>query len=197
MQQYLKDTQVKLASLEANSKALNAQYEKAVAVFNEFATKLDKLAKEVEGAVGDADEYKELIKKFSEDAEKLDAHISTLAGRINAVARDATALVRNAGVAKNNMMVYKVAYEKEKAKLEPEINKLKEQLNAQKALVKPELMAKYQAKAGGKFSDVFVSEFNGNCKRCGMNIPASKMASLKNNGIIECENCGRYIYLNR
>ncbi len=195
MQQFLKDVQTKLVSLDENAKALSQQYDKSVAVYNEFIKKLDNLVKEVDTAGGEkAASMVPIIEKFSSDAEKLDNHISSLQGRMNAVSRDVKNLVDNAVKARHNRDIYKAEFDKEREKIEPQINALKSELAKQRAKVSPELLAKYDAKADGKMSEVFVPEINGKCKGCRMEISAGKMSLLNSNGIIECENCGRYIY---
>ena len=195
MQQYLKDSQAKLVSLDANAKALAEQYTKATAIYNDFATKLENLIKEIDNAPADKVEtLSAMAEKFSADAVKLDNHISTLQGRMNAVARDVDAIMNNAKKAKSNLEIYRNSYMKEKEKIEPELNKLKQELVVQKAKVPADLLAKYNTKADGKILDIFVPEINGRCKGCRMEISAGKISTLANNGIIECENCGRYIY---
>lgn len=195
MQQYLKDSQAKLVSLDANARALAEQYEKATAIYNDFAAKLENLIKEIDKAPADkVDALNAMVEKFSADAVKLDNHISTLQGRMNAVARDVDAIMNNAKKAKNNLEIYRTSYAKEKEKIEPELNKLKQELAAQKSKVPADLLAKYNTKSDGKILDIFVPEINGRCKGCRMEISAGKMSTLANNGIIECENCGRFIY---
>ena len=195
MQQYLKDSQVKLVSLDENAKALSDQYNKAVAVYNDFVTKLENLIAEVDKASGDKiASLNALIEKFSADATKLDNHISSLQGRMNAIARDVDAIMNNAKKAKRNLEIYRSEYTKEKEKIEPELNKLKAELEKQKSKVSANLLAKYNTKADGKILDIFVPEINGRCKGCRMEISAGKMSALLSEGIIECENCGRFIY---
>ena len=68
-------------------------------------------------------------------------------------------------------------------------------MDKQKAKVDPKLMAKYASKSEGKIFPIFVPETNGRCGRCRMEISASKLSDLKSKGTVECENCGRIIYL--
>lgn len=195
MQQFLKDVQTKLVSLDNNAKALSEQYEKSVAVYNEFIKKLDNLVKEVDSANGEKSaSLVAVIEKFSNDADKLENHISSLQGRMNAVSRDVDNLMNNAKKAKHNLEIYKAAYAQEREKIEPQITALKADLVKQRSKVSPDLLEKYDAKADGKISDIFVPEINGRCKGCRMEISAGKMSLLNTNGIIECENCGRYIF---
>lgn len=195
MQQYLKDSQTKLVSLDENAKSLSEQYEKAVSIYNDFAGKLENLIKEIDKAPADKiDALNAMVEKFSSDAVKLDNHISTLQGRMNAVARDVESIMNNAKKAKKNLEIYRTEYLKEKEKIDPELARLKQELAKQKEKVSADLLAKYNTKADGKILDIFVPVINGRCKGCRMEISAGKMSSLSNNGIIECENCGRYIY---
>ena len=58
------------------------------------------------------------------------------------------------------------------------------------------LFEKYAQKREGKHFPVFVALAANKCGGCRMEISASKLSSMKTNqyGVIECENCGRYIY---
>lgn len=199
MQQYLKDGQAKLVKLEALAKNVSDQYNQATALYNEFVNKLEALAKEAEKV--DAAQIESLagtLSKLSGTAENLDSHIAALQNKIVSINKEVENLMNNAKKAKHNLEIYKMNYNKEKEKVEPEINKLKAELEVVKKRIKPELLAKYTAKSEGKVFPVFVSALNGNkCGGCRMEISAGKMSALKDKGFIECENCGRIIYLSK
>ena len=53
----------------------------------------------------------------------------------------------------------------------------------------------YLQKREGKLFPVFVELTATKCGGCRMEISVSKQAKLKADGMIECENCGRIIYV--
>lgn len=197
MQQYLKDGQAKLVKLETLAKNASDQYNQATVLYNEFMNKLEALAKESEKVeISQLEALSGTLSKLSATADNLDSHISALQNKIVSINKEVENLMNNAKKAKHNLEIYKMNYNKEKEKLEPEINKLKEELEVMKKKIKPELLAKYISKSEGKVFPVFVSALNGNkCGGCRMEISAGKMSALKDKGFIECENCGRIIYL--
>jgi len=197
MQQYLKDGQAKLLKLEEIAENLTKQYEKAVKLYNDFVSKLEMLTKSVESAgVEKIDELENTINNFKVNSETLENNIATLANKINQANKEFESLMNNAKKAKHNLEVYKANYNKEKSQIEPEIAKLSKELLDQKAKVDKTLLSKYIQKSEGKMFPIFVSEAQGKCGGCRMEISASKRSDLKNKGVIECENCGRLIYQN-
>lgn len=196
MQQYLRDGQTKLVKLEENAKVLIEQYQKATALYNDFLNKLEALSKEVESGVAIQNENLDaVLKKFSADAEKLDNHIVNLANKISVVNKEFESVMNNAKKARHNLEIYKANFAKEKEKYDPEILKIKKALEEQKKFVNQSLLNKYLAKAEGKNIVVFVPESAGRCGGCRMEISGVKLSDLKAKGMIECENCGRVIYL--
>ena len=196
MQQYLKDGQARLIKLEEVAKTLNEQYQKATKLYNEFIEKLDELSKKVEADRGEkTDELEKTISAFNQTADNLENNIAILGQKIVNANKEFESIMNNAKKAKHNLEIYKANYNKEREKLEPEINRLKEEKNKQKPKVDPKLLAKYNAKYEGKIFPVFVPETKGRCGGCRMEIPAGKLSELKAKGTIECENCGRIIYI--
>lgn len=195
MQQYLKDGQAKLIRLEEVADNLTKQYEKAVKLYNDFVSKLEVLTKSVDSAgLERMAELEGAINNFVSNSAALENNINALASKITQANKEFEVLMNNAKKAKHNLEVYKTNYNAEKAKIEPEIARLSNELLVQKGKVDPAMLAKYQAKAEGKVFPIFVVEANGRCAGCRMEISASKLSSLKANGVIECENCGRLIY---
>lgn len=196
MQQYLKDGQARLLKLEEVAANLTGQYEKATKLYNDFIQKLEALSKNVDEA-GDEAKIAELdktIENFMNTAENLENNLNVLANKIIAVNKEFEALMNKAKKAKHNLEIYKINYAKEREQLEPKINDLKSELAKQKSKVAPALLNKYNSKSESKLFPIFVAEINGSCGGCRMQISASRLSSLKADGVIECENCGRFIY---
>ena len=198
MQMYLKDGQNRLMKLEEISASLMAQYQKAISLYNDFIEKLEKFAKNIENANEDQKEsLMSMLNNFNSTAENLENNISVFANKINSVSKEVEAIMNNAKKAKHNLEVYKINYSKEKENLDPQISKIKNELELQKKKVDSALLNVYSTKAEGKIFPIFVPETKGKCGGCRMEISAGKLSLLKSKGVVECENCGRLIYIQK
>lgn len=195
MQQYLKDSQVRLMKIDEVAKNLTEQYQKAKKLYDEFITKLEALSKSVEQADKEkASQLESTIANFISTSEALDNNLAVLQNKISNLNKEFEAVFNNSKKARKNLEIYKASYNAEREKVEPELKKLIEEKNKQKAKVDPKLLAKYNSKSESKIFPIFVPEVKGRCGGCRMEIPAGKLSDLNNKGLIECENCSRVIY---
>ncbi len=76
-----------------------------------------------------------------------------------------------------------------------ELDKLKKQAEAAAKKVDPELLKKYnRIKKNRPMPVALLSD--GRCMGCNMDLPSSALAKIKKGGaVVECENCGRILYL--
>ena len=196
MQDYLRDSQAKLVSLEKTSEKLVNLYKKAVQTYNDFAEKLDKLLKE--GVGENADEVTQRLEKtnaFMLASAKLEKDLESLTASISKVNAEFDSIMKNSKTAKANFEVYKNRFNELKAKYEPKMKELMVKRDEYKKSIDAELLSKYVHKAESKYP-VFVPVKDNKCGGCRMEISGTKLKQLKEKGMIECENCGRIIFLN-
>ena len=124
----------------------------------------------------------------------LDKEIATIVSNANNVQNEYNAIMKNARSAKANMQKYKDNYNTAKAEADAKIADKKAELAKQGAKVDKALLAKYKQKSAEK-KRVFVPLVAGKCGGCRMEVSAGKLNVLKSSKFIECENCGRIIYL--
>ena len=76
-----------------------------------------------------------------------------------------------------------------------ELDKLKKELEAASKKVDPELLKKYnRIKKNRPLPVALLSD--GRCMGCNMDLPSSVLAKIKKgSSVVECENCGRILYL--
>lgn len=190
MQQYMRETQNKIIALDGVASGILEALNKIKKEYASVVEKIEQLLKT--DACDDAqDEASRLAEKLS----RLERELNNLQTKLVSVSKDFDTFMKNAVTAKNNLKFHKQAFEKQKEEVEPKINKLTTELAEQKKKVRAELMAKYQAKADGKYFPVFVPLKDNRCGGCRMEVPAGKIKDLQSKQIIECENCGRIIYL--
>ena len=195
MQDYLRDSQAKLVSLEKTSEKLVALYKKATLAYNDFAEKLDKLLKEGTGDSAEAVTARlEKANAFMLASAKLEKDLESLTASISKVNSDFDSIMKNSKTAKANFEVYKNRFNELKAKNEPKLLELKNKRDALKTKIDADLLSKYVHKAESKYP-VFVPVCDDKCGGCRMAISGTKLKQLKEKGAIECENCGRIIFL--
>ena len=195
MQDYIKDGQAKILSLEKTGEKLLSVYKKAVQAYNDFTAKLDKLLKETVGE--SPEEITRMLEKantFMLANAKLEKDLESLQVSIMKVNNEFDVIKKSSLTAKNNFAVYKAKYNELRAKIEPEINKLKEQREKLQGKISSNLLTTYKQKSESKYP-VFVPMKDNRCGGCRMEISGTKLKQLKEVGFIECENCGRVIYI--
>ena len=194
MQDYLRDSQAKLVKLEEQSEKLVKLQKKAVETYNEFVQKLETVIKENASTPAEVSAQMEKLNSFHAVCVKLEKDIESLRVSLERVSSDFDSIMKNSKTAKGNFEVYKNRFNEFKKSREPEIAELAAERDRLAKSIDSMLMEKYKQKVESKVP-VFVPSTNNTCGGCRMEISGSKMKSLKENGIIECENCGRIIYL--
>lgn len=197
IQQELKNQHAKLMTLEKTAEKVNANYKKAKAKYEEYTKKLETLQKELE--LADTDKvalYEKAYKDFFAVANSLEKEITNMYNEVQKISREYEEIIKKSKTDRERFDKFKASYAKLKAQKEPKIAELKEKLAEMRKDVDEKLMHKYSQKRDGHMFPVFVALASNKCGGCRMEISASKLGSMKTNeyGVIECENCGRYIY---
>ena len=196
MQNRLKMLQEKLQNLEQQAFAVNERYRKSNNALLEAVKKVDALkAKSDKVKPSAADEFAEIINQMKGMLGSLDKEISSINKTAENISKDIESVMKNAKTAKSNLLFYKEQYDKLRASKDGELKSLKDELKKQESKVDSKLLAKYQSKAQGKTSKVVVPLENGRCGGCKMEVASSGLSKLEKEKMMECENCGRIIYL--
>lgn len=195
MQQLLKDYQAKLIELNKKAKELDGGYQKCKEVFNQMSSNLELINKNV----ASVDEKK--IDGFIEANEgvlgnliKLEKKLLAATNECTNIQTEYTNIMKGARTAKTNLEKHKADFARAKQDTENKIDEKKKELETLSKSIDKNLMAKYKQKRNEK-TKVFVPEISGKCGGCRMEISVSKQSKLKADGMIECENCGRIIYI--
>ena len=197
IQQNLKNQHSRLIVLETNAKRVNEAYSKAILKYEEYNKKLDELEKQVSVVDGDKVElYEKAYKDFAAVANALEKEITKMHGEIQQISREYEEIIKKSKSDREKFDKYKAAYSKLKASVEPKIEEAKKQLVVIQKEIDAKLMQKYNQKRDGRIFPVFVKLNVNKCGGCRVEVPATKIGVMKTNefGVIECENCGRYIF---
>ena len=121
--------------------------------------------------------------KVAQNLAVLDKRLTKLAESINAILAEFNHTIKNYNVAKEEYQKFKAAYDKKAAELE-----------AMQKSVEPKLMQTYLAKRNDRIFPVLVKLEGNTCGRCRMELSASAINKLKEDGVLVCEHCRRIIY---
>lgn len=195
--QTLKNQHAKILTLEKQAEKVNDSYKKAVAKYEEFLKKLEALEKEMESA--DSSKiavYEKAYKDFSAIANALEKDIANIYTHIQQISKEYEDIIKKSKADREKFDKYKALFAKLKAEKEPLIEDLKNQLQESKNKIDSKILNIYLQKREAKKFPVFVALISNKCGGCRMEISASKLGQMKTNeyGVIECENCGRFIY---
>ncbi|MBE7081226.1 MAG: hypothetical protein E7372_01535 [Clostridiales bacterium] len=156
----------------------------------EIMQTLDAVAdeKEVQFLIKKVDEILAKIKALNADAEKISKEMQSVVSEYEKIKK--TTKVAQVQY-KENADKYKAlesSYQAEKEGLESELKSLSKE-------VEPSLMERYLKKRADKMYPILYAVKNDACGACRMNLSMSDMNKLKNGEVIDCEQCGRMIYL--
>ena len=135
-------------------------------------------------------------KDFTVVANALEKDITSIHYEIQKISSEYENIMKKSKIDRENFDKYKAAYDNLKRKIDPEIEDLKKTLLTQEKGIQTELIKKYKSKRENRIFPVFVANLQNKCGGCRMAISATQIDEMKKDkfGIIECENCGRYIY---
>lgn len=88
-------------------------------------------------------------------------------------------------------------YNELKASKQDERVKIETKLAEIEKDVDPALMARYKAKRANKIFPIVYEVRNNVCGACNMELPTSVLARLKSGEVIECDQCGRLLFLKK
>lgn len=197
IQQVLKNQHARLIALEKSAEKINKAYDLATKKYQEYVKKLDELEKELENADGaKLAVYEKAYKDFYAISNSLEKEITAMYTEVQQVSHEYEEIIKKSKSDRARFDKFKASYSKLKQEKEPKIEELKKKLASMKKEVDDKLMQKYMQKREGRIFPVFVMLNGTKCGGCRMEISASKLGAMNSNdyGVIECENCGRYIY---
>lgn len=197
MQQFLKDAQGKLVELGKRADDTIKAYNQYKEIYNKMAKNLEVAEKNAGSEdIAKSEGLLDAIETITSNLAKLDKEMASVIANCTSIQNEVASIMKSARTAKTNMQKYKEEFAKYKAEMDEKIAELKEKLAKQAKNVDKAMLAKYKQKSQEK-ANVFVPEVSGKCGGCRMEISASKLNTLKAEGFIECENCGRVIYLKK
>ena len=196
-QKYLEGVEENVNKLDARAAELKIAYERAT----EEQVKLKEQQAEITDSLDAVEDDKEaafLIKK----AEELIGRIKTLSAKAGKILEEIQNVLKEYSKVKKTSQAAQVQYkenaEKYKAlkeSVKAEKDEVEKQLETLKKSVDANLMERYLKKRANKIYPVLYEVKDNVCGACRMELSMSEINKLKNGEIIDCDQCGRLLYL--
>lgn len=218
----LRKIEVELSGSEARKKAVSAK--KFLESVDETVNKLDvkaaelahiyeNLQNESKVLLGQREEFtgalehaedENALNYLAKKADELYVKVKNLSQEAARVAETMQAVYKEYASVRANIKTAQAQYAENgkiyndlKASKQDERNKIEGELKELEKAVEPSLMERYKAKRANKIFPI-IYEANGDfCGACNMELPKSTLSRLKNGEVIECDNCGRLLYLKK
>lgn len=172
-------------SLQAESKLLDEQREEFMGAIEqaEDENALAYLSKKT-------DELYNKIKSLSQEAAKV-------ADAMQAVYKEYAGIRSNVKAAQTQYSDNVKIYNELKASRQDEMKRIEDELKTLEKDVDAGLLERYKAKRKNKIFPILFEAKGDFCGACNMELPKSTLSRLKNGEIIECDQCGRLLYLKK
>lgn len=192
----VKEWQQKILQLEQEAKQLMQELEKLLEVQKKGMALVDKFVK-TDISKMSTQELKDFDAKTTQTANQL----AELDSRIMAHNAKAKKVVLDYQMYKKKILEAKQTRESNKQKIDelskqkaPDVLEIKSKIQELEKNIDPTLLAKYKAKKQEVAFPLIVPLIDKRCGGCRMELSASALDKLKNNGFYECEQCRRVIY---
>ncbi len=194
---YLEGVEENVNKLDLKAAELISLYEnltKEQIKFKEQQAEITEALKTVE----DEKEAGYLIKKVEELISKiksLGAKASKVSEEIQAVLKEYSSIKKTTQVAQTQYKENAAKYNELKDSVKDKKSSVEAQLEALKKDVDPMLMERYLKKRANKIYPVLYEVKGGICGACRMELSMLDMNKLKNGQVIDCDQCGRMLYM--
>ena len=200
---YLQKQQEAIKKLEQSLIVKQNDVDDAVEQLGKLSAEFDLLSKEIEEALKDELDSVELpyVKTLVQDQEKLYESLQRQRKRLEKVIETSDGVedklkgvLVNVTKAKKEFADLKKKHDLEIKDSEPEVEALKKELDTAEKGVDPALIKRYKNIKKSMTMPIVLVKDN-TCPGCNMNIPTSRLTKIRGGEILDCESCGRLIYI--
>ena len=192
-----KKSQTKSTELENEAERLLAEIEDLKQKFAINKAKMDEMLSSDGSALSleEVEKFNVLRGKIVSNLNILEKMLQKSAENINLILSDFNRTIKTFNEAKSQYATCKQKIDEESKMYEPERARIAKELKVLEKDVEENLMNEYKKKRQDNIFPVIVPLENGNfCGRCRMELPKVSLSRIKENGIITCEHCKRFIY---
>ncbi len=197
MVDYVKSAQQKLVQIEKNASVLIVEFEELKNQFDESIKAVESLTRQKLDDQTEAELKEQASTATKENAKilNIEKNITNLSKKINATLKDFEKTKEQGNMAKRKYEQGLQQYNDFVKSRQAQVTKLQKELAELEKKVEPKMLAKYKELRSDKKFPIFVPLMGHSCGACSMQLPSAKYDRLKANGMLECENCHRVIYL--
>lgn len=196
MQKFMKSASEKLDQLDAKSSgllirldSLQAKYVEIESTLKDFDN-LDELVDE--GA--DLAFYQRKVAKIAEQLKALKAEINTLLATAKETTEEYQTLKKKVIETQKQIPEIEKAYKEYKNQRMSSAVGIREELEKLAATIDEGVLSKYKTKRSERIFPIICSIKNDRCSKCGIELSIADKDKVTAGGIVECENCHRFLY---
>lgn len=193
----------KLEALDARACELGTLVEKLNKQYGEIAETLvdfENLDELVDGGA-DISFYKKNVLQITEKLKSIKAEIASLTKAINAADEEYKALKKKTISVQKQYVEYQNVYKLYRQKKSEEMDAVKRELEKISKDIDKEVLEKYTAKRNERIFPIICpvkpSGKDLRCSICGMDLSLAGRERVSSGGVTECENCHRFLYLEK
>ncbi len=196
---YLEGVEDNVNKLDTRAAELNTAYE----ALNDDLNKLKEQSQAISDGITQVEDEKQatyLIKKSDELMAKIKTYstnLSKLYEEIQTLLKEYSKIKATTKVAQEQYNENAKKYGELKESYKAEKDNVEKELEQLKSKVDPALMERYLRKRNNKIYPILYAVRGNVCGACNMELPMSEMNKLKNGEVIDCDQCGRMIYLSQ
>lgn len=196
MQKFMKSASEKLDQLDAKSSGLLIRLDSLQAKYTEIESTL-KDFDNVDELVDDGADlsfYQRKVAKIAEQLKALKAEINALVATAKETTEEYQTLKKKVIETQKQIPEIEKAYKEYKNQRMSSAVGIKEELEKLAATIDEEVLGKYKTKRSERIFPIVCSIKNDRCSKCGIELSIADKDKVAAGGMVECENCHRFLY---
>lgn len=196
MQKFMKSASEKLDQLDAKSSGLLIRLDSLQAKYTEIESTLkdfDNLDELVDDGA-DLSFYQRKVAKIAEQLKALKAEINALVATAKETTEEYQTLKKKVIETQKQIPEIEKAYKEYKNQRMSSAVGIKEELEKLAATIDEDVLGKYKTKRSERIFPIVCSIKNDRCSKCGIELSIADKDKVAAGGMVECENCHRFLY---
>lgn len=196
MQKFMKSASEKLDQLDAKSSGLLIRLDSLQAKYTEIESTL-KDFDNVDELVDDGADlsfYQRKVAKIAEQLKALKAEINALVATAKETTEEYQTLKKKVIETQKQIPEIEKAYKEYKNQRMSSAVGIKEELEKLAATIDEDVLGKYKTKRSERIFPIVCSIKNDRCSKCGIELSIADKDKVAAGGMVECENCHRFLY---
>ena len=185
----LDQMEARCAGLKARAASLSKSYDELAEALKDFDS-LDEMMQE--GA--DVAFYKKSALAIQEKIKALKAEVNSLTAAVKAADEEYKSFKSKVIAMQKQYKEMYTVYNEYKAKRKAEMTVVEGQLKKLAKAIEPAIFAKYQTKRSERIFPIICKVNGDRCSKCGIELSLAGKEKLTSGGVVECENCNRFLY---